>query len=55
MAILSSDPDAHVERLKAMRQLGATAIVIMNVSGTDPQGMLRAYGRQVLPQLRDEA
>jgi coenzyme F420-dependent glucose-6-phosphate dehydrogenase len=36
-----------------MHQLGATAIVLMNVSGADPHGTLRVYGEQVLPQLRD--
>lgn len=55
MAIVSSDPETHVKRLKAMRQLGATAIAIMNVSGADPHGMFRAYGEQVLPQLRDQS
>jgi coenzyme F420-dependent glucose-6-phosphate dehydrogenase len=36
-----------------MRALGATAIVIMNISGSDPLGMIRTYGRDVLPKLRD--
>jgi coenzyme F420-dependent glucose-6-phosphate dehydrogenase len=35
-----------------MQQLGATAIVVMNISGKDPVGMLRTYGESVLPQLR---
>jgi hypothetical protein len=35
-----------------MQQLGATAIVIMNISGSDPIGMLRTYGEHVLPELR---
>jgi coenzyme F420-dependent glucose-6-phosphate dehydrogenase len=35
-----------------MQQLGATAIVIMNISGSDPLGMLRVYGESVLPKLR---
>jgi coenzyme F420-dependent glucose-6-phosphate dehydrogenase len=53
MGLISSDPDAHVRKIKAMRQLGATAIVVMNISGRDPLGMLRTYGREVLPKLRD--
>jgi coenzyme F420-dependent glucose-6-phosphate dehydrogenase len=35
-----------------MQQLGATAIVIMNISGGDPVGMLKVYGEHVLPTLR---
>ncbi len=52
MGLISSDPDVHVRKIKAMQQLGATAVVIMNVSGADPIGMLRTYGEHVLPQLR---
>jgi hypothetical protein len=33
-------------------QLGATAIVIMNISGADPLGLIRTYGEHVLPELR---
>jgi coenzyme F420-dependent glucose-6-phosphate dehydrogenase len=36
-----------------MQQLGATAVVLMNISGADPLGTLRMYGRDVLPRLRD--
>jgi coenzyme F420-dependent glucose-6-phosphate dehydrogenase len=53
MGLISSDPAAHVRKIKAMQQLGATAIVIMNISGSDPVGMLRTYGEHVLPQLRE--
>jgi coenzyme F420-dependent glucose-6-phosphate dehydrogenase len=52
MAILSADPAVHVRQLKAMRAMGATAIVVMNVSGADPLGTLRLYGEHVLPELR---
>ena len=52
MGLISSDPSTHVRKIKAMEQLGATAIVIMNISGRDPMGMLRTYGHEVLPQLR---
>src|SRR5947209_18506006 len=41
MGLISSDPNTHVRKIKAMQQLGATAIVIMNISGRDPIGMLR--------------
>jgi coenzyme F420-dependent glucose-6-phosphate dehydrogenase len=52
MAILSADPATHVRRLKLMRSMGATAIVVMNVSAADPVGMVRLYGEHVLPELR---
>ena len=52
MNLISSDPDKHVKQIKMMREMGATAIVIMNVSGADPRGMIDAYGEHVLPQLR---
>lgn len=41
-----------MRKIKAMQQLGATAIVIMNISGQDPVGMARTYGEHVLPALR---
>jgi coenzyme F420-dependent glucose-6-phosphate dehydrogenase len=53
MGLISSDPGQHVRKIKAMQRLGATAIVIMNISGADPLGMLRTYGEHVLPELRD--
>ena len=54
MGLISSDPETHVKKIKAMQQLGATAIVIMNISGSDPLGLVRTYGEHVLPQLRGE-
>lgn len=50
--ICSSDPDHHVKRIKALEKLGATIVVLMNVSGAGPDAALRVYGEQVLPQLR---
>jgi coenzyme F420-dependent glucose-6-phosphate dehydrogenase len=52
MSIISSDPDTHVRRLKVIQGMGATAVVIMNVSGADPLGTLRLYGEHVLPKMR---
>jgi coenzyme F420-dependent glucose-6-phosphate dehydrogenase len=52
MGIVSSDPATHVRKIKAIEQLGATAVVLMNISGTDPLGALRTYGDHVLPELR---
>jgi coenzyme F420-dependent glucose-6-phosphate dehydrogenase len=52
MGIVSADPKTHVRKLKAIEQLGPTAVVVMNVSGHDPIGALRTYGSSVLPELR---
>jgi coenzyme F420-dependent glucose-6-phosphate dehydrogenase len=53
MGMISSDPAKHVRQIKAMQALGATAVVIMNISGSAPLEMVRVYGEHVLPQLRD--
>ncbi|TDC51052.1 TIGR03557 family F420-dependent LLM class oxidoreductase [Jiangella ureilytica] len=50
--LFSPDPQDHVRKIKALQQLGATAVVVMNVAGRDPMGTIRAYGESVLPQLR---
>jgi len=52
-SIIGSDPAAHVRRIKAIEQLGASAVILMNVSGADPLEALRVYGRDVLPDLRE--
>jgi coenzyme F420-dependent glucose-6-phosphate dehydrogenase len=52
MAMIGSDPASHVRKIKAIEQLGATAVVLMNVSGADPVGAIRTYGERVLPELR---
>lgn len=52
MGAVSSDPSVHVRQLKAMGELGASAVAVMNVSGADPHGALRVYGDEVLPKLR---
>jgi coenzyme F420-dependent glucose-6-phosphate dehydrogenase len=52
MGLVSADPASHVRKLKAIRELGATAVVVMDVAGRDPVGMLRGYGESVLPELR---
>lgn len=52
MAIVSSDPATHVAKITAMREMGASVIALMNVSGADPHGTVRTYGRDVLPRLR---
>ncbi|HEX2016615.1 MAG TPA: TIGR03557 family F420-dependent LLM class oxidoreductase [Solirubrobacteraceae bacterium] len=52
--IVSCDPEVHVERIRAVAELGATIVVIMNNSGADPHGMIRTYAERVLPALRGE-
>ncbi len=52
MAAVSSDPSTHVEKLKALKAMGATTVAMMNISGSDPLGTLRTYGNEVLPELR---
>lgn len=53
MAIVSSDPETHVKKLRRLQRLGASAICVMNVTGSNPGGMICAYRDQVLPALRD--
>jgi coenzyme F420-dependent glucose-6-phosphate dehydrogenase len=50
--IASSDPATHVKRIKTLEKLGATTMVLMNVSGADPHSAIRVYGEHVLPELR---
>lgn len=52
MGIISADPATHVRKIQAISALGATAVVIMNMSGADPIGTLNMYGEHVLPALR---
>jgi coenzyme F420-dependent glucose-6-phosphate dehydrogenase len=52
MTIASSDPHDHVRKIRLLEQLGATAVVVMNVSDPDPVGLIRTYGERVLPELR---
>ena len=52
MGAISSDPKAHLRMIKMIREMGATAVVMMNTSSADPEGALRMYGKDVLPELR---
>jgi coenzyme F420-dependent glucose-6-phosphate dehydrogenase len=49
--IVSSDPDEHVERLKAYLDLGFNHLVF-HAPGPDQARFLRLYADQVLPKLR---
>ena len=51
-AIVSADADTHVKRIGMLEKLGATTVCVMNCSGSDPHGLIRAYGERVLPELR---
>jgi coenzyme F420-dependent glucose-6-phosphate dehydrogenase len=49
--IISSDPKQHVERIRAIEQLGATVVCLQNGSGSAPEQALEVYGKSVLPAL----
>lgn len=51
-ALISHDPEVHVEKLRELIALGATVIVCQFVSPADPHGAIRFYGERVLPALR---
>jgi coenzyme F420-dependent glucose-6-phosphate dehydrogenase len=51
-AIISVDPDEHVERLGEVIALGATSLAVVNRSGADPEGAIGIYHDHVLPRLR---
>jgi coenzyme F420-dependent glucose-6-phosphate dehydrogenase len=49
--IISSDPEHHVERIRAVEELGATVVCLQNGSGSAPEQALEVYGESVLPAL----
>jgi coenzyme F420-dependent glucose-6-phosphate dehydrogenase len=51
-AIIGSDTEQHVERIRELEEMGATVIVLQNNSGADPMGAIETYGKHVLPALR---
>jgi coenzyme F420-dependent glucose-6-phosphate dehydrogenase len=50
--LIGSDTAAMADRVREMEKLGATIVVLMNISGADPHGAIQAYGSDVLPALR---
>jgi coenzyme F420-dependent glucose-6-phosphate dehydrogenase len=50
--VISSHVEEHVQRIRALEDLGATVVCLQNVSGADPFGTIRTYGEHVLPALR---
>jgi coenzyme F420-dependent glucose-6-phosphate dehydrogenase len=53
LQIISADPRDHAERVRAVEELGATTVVLMNISGADPLAAVRTYGDRVLPAVRE--
>jgi coenzyme F420-dependent glucose-6-phosphate dehydrogenase len=51
-AIIGSKPEEHAERIREIERLGATIVVLMNLSVAAPLEALRVYGERVLPALR---
>jgi coenzyme F420-dependent glucose-6-phosphate dehydrogenase len=50
--LIGSDTDAMADRVRGIEKMGATIVVLMNISGADPHGAIKAYGSEVLPALR---
>ena len=50
--IVSTDPDEHVEKIKAYIDLGFTHLVF-HAPGPDQEKFLRLYGKEILPRLRN--
>ena len=53
--LISSETEQHVERIRELEELGATIVVLMNLSAAAPLDAIRVYGDQVLPRLRQRA
>jgi coenzyme F420-dependent glucose-6-phosphate dehydrogenase len=51
-ALVAADPEAHVERIRAMTAAGATVVCLQLIGQADPMGSIRTYAERVLPALR---
>jgi coenzyme F420-dependent glucose-6-phosphate dehydrogenase len=49
---ISSDPGEHAEAIREVERMGATIVVLGNVSGADPHAAVEVYRDQVLPAVR---
>jgi coenzyme F420-dependent glucose-6-phosphate dehydrogenase len=49
---VGADPGEHVERLRALLELGPTVLCLQGIGDADPLGSIRRYGEEVLPALR---
>jgi coenzyme F420-dependent glucose-6-phosphate dehydrogenase len=50
--LIGSDTGAMADRVREFEKLGATIVVLMNLSGADPHRAISVYGDEVLPALR---
>ena len=50
--IVSADPDEHAERIRDVEKLGATIVVVGNMSAAEPLRSVEVYRDRVLPTLR---
>ncbi|MDQ1686979.1 MAG: hypothetical protein QOC82_3716 [Frankiaceae bacterium] len=53
--LVGSDPEEHIERIRAMERAGATVVCLQLIGRADPLGSIRTYGERVLPVLRRAA
>jgi len=51
-AIIGSKPEEHAERIREIERMGATIVVLMNLSSAVPLDAIGVYGERVLPALR---
>ena len=54
MAILSAKIDTHVKKIRMLERLGATVVCVMNICGSDPDGLIRMSGERVLSKRRGQ-
>lgn len=50
--LVGADPGEHVDRLREMRDAGATVTCLQLIGHADPLGSIRRYGEEVLPAVR---
>jgi coenzyme F420-dependent glucose-6-phosphate dehydrogenase len=50
--LIGSDLGEMADKVREIEKLGATIVVLMNLSGAEPHGAIEAYGNEVLPALR---
>jgi coenzyme F420-dependent glucose-6-phosphate dehydrogenase len=49
---ISSDPEVHADAIREVERMGATIVVLANVSAADPLGAIDVYREHVLPAVR---
>ncbi|HXR61158.1 MAG TPA: TIGR03557 family F420-dependent LLM class oxidoreductase [Solirubrobacterales bacterium] len=53
--IVAADPEAHLERIREVEEMGATTVALMNNSGADPLAAVETYEQKVLPRLQRDS